>query len=168
MADTQRNIEQQREVWLGFANGQVDGLLHLDQVESTPVALIGQRGIVKTVAQNNRAPGQGGADCLLNKLRPAGVHEQQLGVGRDRLVAGGVLDHVADGFADGRAARLTERDGFPSGIGQSLGQSPNLGGFSTPLDAFERDEQATHFRAGLFFKVAARRVFNSRGKIRVR
>ena len=84
------------------------------------------------------------------------------------LLPGGVLDHVADGFADDRAARLTERDGFPSGIGQSLGQSRNLGGFSTPLDAFERDEQAAHFRAGLFFKVAARRGFNSRGKIRVR
>jgi len=30
LTDAQWNVEEQCQIWLGAANGQVDGLLHLD------------------------------------------------------------------------------------------------------------------------------------------
>ena len=72
------------------------------------MTLIGQRGVVKTIAQYDGAVGQGRADLLPDKLSAASVHQKQLGIGRDWIVTGGELDHISDGLADGSAAWLAK------------------------------------------------------------
>ena len=81
-------------------------------------------------------------------------------------MAGGELDHISDGLANGSTAWLSKSDYFAAGFGQALGQALDLCGFAATFDTFKCDKQAVHFRTGLFFTATVRRVFNSRGKIR--
>ncbi|SVA29558.1 uncharacterized protein METZ01_LOCUS82412 [marine metagenome] len=76
----------------------------------------------------------------MNKLRTTGIHEQQLGIGRDRGIAGRMLDDFADRLANGRAAWFAKTGCLAACIGQSFGQSLYLCRFAAALDSLEGDE----------------------------
>ena len=81
---------------------------HGGQIQLPTVALIRRGGIVEAVAHDDFAPGQRRTDDFAHELRAAGVHQEQFGFRRHRVVGVTVLERVADFLADGRAARLAK------------------------------------------------------------
>ena len=134
-----RGSAQKGEVGTRGSHGEIDHLLNLLQVESPAVALVGRRGIVEPVTENDMTGSQCGADDLTHQLGPAGVHEEQFCFGRHALVLLAVFECVPDLLPDGCAARFAEAHHFMAQAPKASGQALDLCGFAAPLVSLESD-----------------------------
>ena len=82
-----------------------------------------------------------GFEYFRDQLGPGRGEDQGLGPDIQGL-AGVVQQHVAQGFAHGRAARFPDRQNPVAGVFQASGQHSGLRGLATPFRTLEREEQA--------------------------
>ena len=108
--------------------------------EFTPVGLIGDAGIQKSIADHNFAAIQGGLDDLPHVLDAAGGVEQRLALG-GHAPAVQAEDHLADALGDGAAAGLPGEHGLKAPLLQVFLQQGDLGGLAAAVAALQRDEQ---------------------------
>ena len=128
-------------MWPCVPDGEVNDALHCGKVELAPVALIRRGGIVEAIADDDLTTSERRTDEFAHQLRAAGVHQQQLGFPRHRVIIFAVLQRVADFLADGRAAGLARDAHRVAKLAQPLGEQRHLRGFATAFRALERDEQ---------------------------
>ena len=95
------------------------------QIQPPAVVLIGERGVVVTVANHRVAARQGGPDHLGQVLDAVGQVQQHLAVRRHRG-AGAVQQEGAQAFADRRAAGLARFHHGDSLIAQLGRQAPRV------------------------------------------
>ena len=136
-ADFRRHMEEERERGPRVADGEINHGFDVREIKFATVALIRGGGIVKAVAHDDFAGGEGRADEFADDLRTAGVHQEQLGLGGHRMVVQAVLEGVADFFADGRAAGFAQRADFVAERLQAVGEQLDLRGLAAAFGAFE-------------------------------
>ena len=76
-------------------------------------------------------------------LGPRGEHQQQLGIGGHRLVAGR-QQQLTDALGERRAARLAGQLHLDAALAPALGQVVAVGALAGPFRALQGDEQAGH------------------------
>ena len=156
--------KKKRNFGPGVANGNVDDGFHHLEIQLAAVALIRCGGIVESIADDNFAGGERGANDLADKLSAAGIHQKQLGFPGHRLVLSAVLERVANLFADGRAAGLANGANSMTLETQMFGKQGDLRGFPAAFGAFEADEKAGHYEREIRnSKVEARNKLEVRG-----
>src|SRR5687768_3593095 len=80
-----RNIEEQGEMWQQTAGGCVIGSLQPGKRKTTAEALIGERGIRKTITEDNRASSKSRPDEVSDMLAPGRKNKKCLGFRRYRF-----------------------------------------------------------------------------------
>ena len=139
-ADGLRDFQEQGQVGAGVPDGEVNHMFDRLQIELSSVALVRGGGIVKTVADDDFAAGEGGADDFADELGATGVHEQQLGFAGHRGVGMAVLERVADFLTDGRPAGFAEHLHRVTPLAQSFHEQRDLRAFAAAFVALECDE----------------------------
>ena len=106
--------------------------------------MIGDRRIVKPVAQYNFTCLERRTNDFPHELGAAGVHEQELRLGSHGAVLFAVLEGVADFLADRSAAGFAQEADAPARVAQPLGEKADLGRLASALGAFQCDEDPFH------------------------
>lgn len=145
-ADLDGDAQEECEVGVGIADGEVDGALDVIQVEAASVGLIGEGGIIESVAEDDVSLVEGGADDFVDELCAAGVEEEEFGLRAHGVVLVAMLESVPDFFTDGCSAGLAEGEDVVSEGAEMEGEALYLGGFTAAFRAFESDEEAGHAR----------------------
>lgn len=143
-AEGEGNQEEKSEIGDQAAGGKGNDSIDRRGVEAAPVGLVGDGRVKETIAKNDLAGGEGGADDLADQLGAAGIDEEELGFGREGASRGVMFEDGADFLADGGSAGFAQRaDGFAGGA-EAFGQQSDLGGFAGAFGAFKSDEEAAH------------------------
>ena len=101
------------------------------------MTLIGKGGVGESIAQHHIPTGQRRRDHLLDVISSGRKNQQGFGQG----IHGLVQDHLAQGFRQRRATRLTGQRHLFALLTEQVGQPLDVGGFARPINAFKTDEQ---------------------------
>lgn len=115
--------------------------------EPTTATLVGFGGVGESVGEDKLARFERRQNDLVYVLGTCGEHEGELGAGRK---PGGtrVQKHCADLFSGRRAPRLASCDEVQAVGAKDVGELPQLGALTAPVQAFEGDESAAPRHAG--------------------
>lgn len=108
-------------------------------VESLAAALVGERRIAEAVAQHHLATPERRADDLADMVAPRRKHQQGLG----QSVHWRMEHQGTQLFRQWRSAGLARHRHHPAACLQGLRQCLHVTGLAGPIDAFERDENAS-------------------------
>ena len=134
-------VDEEGEVGPRRADGEaVDGS-NLVGIDRAGDALVNGGGIEEAVTEDDLPCGERGGNALADVLGAAGGKEEELGLGGHALARFVVLEELADGLAEGRAARLTGQHDAVAGGLKTLSEGGDLGRLSAAFAAFEGDEQ---------------------------
>jgi hypothetical protein len=111
-------------------------------VEPATRALVGQRRVVVTGAQDDAAARQRGTDDGGDQLGARRLHQQRLGHRLRRRMR--FEQQCPDALGERRAARLARADDALAARAQALGERRDVGRLAGAVDAFEGDEAARH------------------------
>ena len=141
--DLRRAVQVERDIRHQPASGKPCDLLEGWHVQSMPVTLVSQRGVVEAVTQHDLARRQRRANHLPHVLGTRRAKEQGLRFGRHGGVFQAVEQDVADLFRDGCAARLAGRqDRVPRRL-EGGQRAVILRGFAGTLRPFKRDKHGS-------------------------
>jgi hypothetical protein len=111
------------------------------QIHSTPVSLVGESGIGKSIADNNLAFAERRGDTLTEMLHPGGGVQVQLSHGLNPDIFRREQD-LPDLLPYSGPARLTGKQKRPMKAFQERCQEADLGGLAAPFDSFEGNKKA--------------------------
>ena len=100
------DIKKDDKVGLQSLRGDIVDSFDEVEIESAPVALVGDGGFGEAVADNHGSLFQGGANYLSDKMSAGGVEKQKLGLGVDFLL---VLEPAPQAIAQGRTPGLVRQ-----------------------------------------------------------
>ena len=140
-ADGGIDVEHERAVGAQATGGRAVELGDAREIDAARVALVGGRGVVEAVAQDDLAGRERRSDDLVDELGSARLVEQDLR--RDaQLRVVGVEQDAAHRLADDGTARLAQHAHGQSGGLELLGEEPDLRRLAGALTALEGDEGA--------------------------
>ena len=148
-ADLRGKIEDQGEVRTASASGDLFQRADESRVHLAQRALIDARGIREAVANHEGAARQRWQDRLRHMVDARRRKQHRLSRRSQRRRNAG-QDHLAQGLRHRRTAGLAGDDAVVAEAAQMFGQQPGLGGFTSPLPAFQRDELAPSCRGHCF------------------
>src|SRR5579883_752994 len=154
-SDVCRKVEDQGEIGADFSQGDV-----LERVEKAGIqpaqSLISARRIGKPVADDPGARGEGGRDLAVDVIDPRGGKEDGFRL-RSQVFDFSGEQEVAQRLGAWRTARLARRDSIDTGASQPLDEARDLGRFSDPFPAFQRDEASALYFGVHFFRTYLRK-----------
>ena len=125
------HVEEEGEVREGAADGEgVDGGDALFG-ETAGDALVDGGGVEEAVEEHDGAGGEQGLDFFADELGAGGGEEEEFGLGGHAGPFGGVLEEVADGFANGGASWFTHELGQVAVLFEAGAEEADLRGFAT-------------------------------------
>ena len=108
-------------------------------VQAAGVALVDDIGQQVAVADDGLARGQRGPDQLLDQLGPGGHVEEHFAAAIDVQVVA-LEEHLADGLAQGGAARVAAGDHLVALLSEPLAKQCDLGRFSGAVAAVDGEK----------------------------
>lgn len=123
------------------ATGEIVGRAHELGTELAAVALVGERGVGETIADNDAARGKCRLDDLAHHLGASRLEEQELGKRHHRVVVL-VEKERADLLAQARTAWFMHAQDRVTPILEPFGEKVGLGRLADAIVAFEREENA--------------------------
>jgi hypothetical protein len=106
------------------------------EIDPATIALIGQSGVRESVAQNKRAPGEGGLNHVLNMLGAVRKIEKKFR-GGSYLLLPHLKENPAHHLSQLCSTRLAGRYALRLPLSQISLQQPDLGGLSRPVATLE-------------------------------
>ncbi len=150
-----RQVENQGQVGLEAAGGRLVDPGHHRQRQPTADGLIGERGQVEAVAEDDPSGFERGANHLPHDIRAGGGVVQKLSLRSPAAV--GVQQLLAERFGRGSAPRLAHHHRLVTRLPEPLGERPGQGTLPRPLGTFQHDEETTHARV-MMLLVAPRSI----------
>lgn len=136
------DVEIEGDRWFEVLSGKVAEGTNPVGVKAASTALVGDSGVIKSVAENDFVIGKSRQDDFLDVLRAVGKVKKEFGARRNIFIVV-VEEKMANELAShGTTGGAGKKNGFMK-MSEVVVELLDEGAFTSTLASFERDEQFT-------------------------